>query len=169
VREGREEFVLAPVGVAQRIEVAPHIVLAPACAQCRADDGKERPRAQRPFEQRDVAQGADRRAHVGGVLAAQREENQRKVGPRRLRGELRRDEELVRLVQGFLRDEDHAGAAIDLLDEAVAALANVILEAGFLQDVSDEARVPSGRRAQDDPALEPLGIEGGSRHEGAFK
>ena len=91
VSERREELVLALIGETQRflgarpvLEVPADLVLALARTKGRADRAEERGHTERALEQRHVAEGPDSFVELGGISAAARQDEHRKIGPRRL-------------------------------------------------------------------------------------
>ena len=137
MRERGEEFVLQAVGrfrfftrVAHRDEQVAHVVLPAPQSQRGLDRADDRGGVKRPSEQRDVAEPAEQvdcaQADVRLVGAA--EEQNGHVGPRRLLVECLREERQVGRVERFFRQQDRAGAGVELADDRREAVAERAFE-----------------------------------------
>ena len=109
VAERRQELVLAAIGAAQRLlvlealgKVAADLVLARARANRRLRRAEQRGDADRPLEQRDVAERAPGFRRFRRVGAGSRQDQNRQIRPGRLPRQPRRQRHLERVGQVFL-------------------------------------------------------------------
>jgi hypothetical protein len=159
VGEHRQELVLASrgqglgvAGLFQLQDVVAQLVLALAPAQGAAQRGHQRRDPHRPFEQGDVAQGADGVAQRDRVGAAAGHDQHRQVRPARLLLQ-RAHQHRVRAVLGqrFLRHHHRAGAAADLAVQIGSIRAQVAGDAVAPQQLAGEVGVARRRQQQQDP------------------
>ena len=153
VRQRGEEPVLALVGLLALLEMRPRLVLPGTGAQRAAHGTHQRRDANRPLEQRDVAERLPRSSCHLRIGAGTRKKQDRKVGPRGLSGEQRREPTVVPR-ERLLGNDDGGRAPLDL-EREVLQVAATDAESRFRgQRRRHERRILPDRRQDEQPALE---------------
>jgi hypothetical protein len=158
VREGRQELVLAPVGLAKRLfgggladELIADLVLAPARPQRGVDRADERPRRRRQVEQRHVRETRQRPLRERGSLPVAGQQHRRNVGPRRLRCERRQKRPRHPSRQRRVGQDDRADTPRNLARQLVEPRARQAIDPGVREKLARDLGVAPRRRDDEDP------------------
>jgi hypothetical protein len=168
VAERRQELVLPLVGQPQRlfdagafVDVAPNLVLPIARAQRRAHGTQQRRDAQRPLEQRDVAEGPHGLARGRRVRTRERQHQDRQVGPGRLPRQCRRQPGVALGRDHLFGHDEYRRAANDLVERLVEAGADVDGDFRLPEQGRRGGRILARRRKHEDAIVDRRGCRRG--------
>jgi len=157
VREGRQELVLAPVGLAKRLfgrglanELIADLVLAPARAQRGVDGADERSRRRRHVEKRHVGETRERPLRQVRALPVSGQENGRNVGPRRLRCQRRQQGVGARRRQRRVGEDDRTDSLADFACQLLEIRARQAIDASLAEELARDFGVAPCRRDEED-------------------